>query len=132
MPSVIEPEILNVDELPGIWSPVQWDLEEEERLAELEQQATASLLNTVDAPETILRLLLGETDIERAFDPPRRYDPEKQGEWDPDLITFHFKRAVRLYSVERQRDFLRAVYEVEDLGRWAFEIEPESVNIQRI
>lgn len=132
MPGVIDPEVMNIDELPGIWTPVQWDMDEEERLAELEQQATASLLNTIDAPEAILRLLLDEIEIERIFDPPKGYDPEIQGEWDPELVTFHFKRAVKMFSVRRERDYLRAEYDVEDLGRWVFEIEPEAVSIQRI
>ena len=61
MTAVIIPETLHVDDLPGIWSPVQWLLSEDERAAELEQQATASLLYAVDAPEAILRLLLEET-----------------------------------------------------------------------
>ncbi|GAG46260.1 unnamed protein product, partial [marine sediment metagenome] len=63
MPRSIDPQTMNVDELPGIWSPVQWDLSEDERLEELENQATASLLWTVDTPEAILRLFLNETDI---------------------------------------------------------------------
>ena len=48
MPRRIDPQTINVDELPGIWSPVQWELFEDERLEELENQATASLLWTVD------------------------------------------------------------------------------------
>jgi hypothetical protein len=60
MPSVIDPETMNVDKLPGVWSPVQWDLSEKERIEELDNQATASLLFSVDTPEAILRLLLDE------------------------------------------------------------------------
>jgi hypothetical protein len=44
MPGVIDPETINADTLPGIWSPVQWELNEHERIHELETQATASLL----------------------------------------------------------------------------------------
>jgi hypothetical protein len=58
MPGVIDPETMNTDGLPGIWSPVQWKLTEEERIAELEAQTEASLLSAVDVPEAILRLLL--------------------------------------------------------------------------
>lgn len=29
MPGVIDPETLPVDELPGIWTPVQWELTED-------------------------------------------------------------------------------------------------------
>ncbi|MCX6071918.1 MAG: hypothetical protein NTU91_13855 [Chloroflexi bacterium] len=60
MPSVIDPETMHVDSLPVVWSPVQSPLTEEERAREVEEQATASLLWAADAPETILRLLLGE------------------------------------------------------------------------
>jgi hypothetical protein len=88
MPGVIEPETINVDKLPGIWSPVQWELSEEERIQELHTQATASLLWAVDIPEAILRLLLGLTGIDRSLDPPEDYDAELQGEWDPKLVTF--------------------------------------------
>lgn len=132
MPSVIDPETINVDSLPGIWSPVQWELSEEERLAELEIQATASLLHVVDVPEAILRLLLNETAIERLFDPPDGFDPELQGEWDPELVTFEFRRPIKLVRADRQRDSLRVEYDFKDLGRWLIEIEPESVQIRRV
>ncbi len=60
MPRNADPETMNVDDLPGVWTPIQWDMDETERLEELEAQATASLLYAVDIPETILRLLLDE------------------------------------------------------------------------
>jgi hypothetical protein len=132
MPAVIDPETMHANDLPGIWSPVQWELSEGERIQELEEQATASLLWAVDAPEAILRLLLNETDIERAFEPPQAYDPEQQGEWDEALVTFQFKRPIRLERVEREPDYLYVEYHFGDLGYWAFEIEPERVTIQRI
>ncbi len=88
MPSVIDPETLYVDDLPAIWSPVQWELDEEERIKAVEEQATASLLWTMDAPEAILRLLLDETGIQRLHAQPKDYNPEEQGDWDKDLITF--------------------------------------------
>src|SRR4030042_1488680 len=80
MPGVIVAETVQVGALPGIWSPVQWELGEEERREELEDQARASLLAAVDTPEAVLRLLLDETEIVRAFGPPEGYDPEQQGE----------------------------------------------------
>lgn len=132
MTAIIIPETINVDALPGIWSPVQWELTEEERLAELDQQATASLLWAVDVPEAILRLLLDETAIVRAYEPPEGYDPEQQGEWDETMLTFAFKRHARLNSVERQGDSLVAVYNLEGAGYWELEITPERVVIQRI
>jgi hypothetical protein len=132
MPGVIDPETLYVDDLPTIWSPVQWELTEEERAHELEEQATASLLWSADALEAILRLLLGETGIERAYEPPRGFDPEQQGEWEPGVVTFQFKRPFRLERVQRERDSLYVEYDFADRGRWAFEIEPEKVTLQRV
>lgn len=132
MPIAIDPETMYVDELPGIWSPVQWELTEEERALELEEQARASLLWVVDVPEAILRLLLSETEIVRAYQPPAGYNSERQGDWDDSLVTFQFKRQIRLEKVEREHDYLYAEYKFGDLGYWAIEIEPENINIQRI
>jgi len=132
MPGVIDPETINADPLPGIWSPVQWELTEDERVHELETQATASLLWSVDVPETILRLLLQETDIDRTFDPPDDYNPEVQGEWDSDIVTFTFQRPIQLVKVEREHNYLHLEYKFGDLGYWSIEIEPEKVTIERI
>lgn len=132
MPLDIDPETINIDPLPGIWSPVQWEMSEAERVHELESQAVASLLWSVDVPEAILRLLLGETSIQRAFGPPEGYDPEIQGEWDESLVTFKFKRPIKPENIERDTNFLYVTYDFEDLGHWALEIEPDRVSIQRI
>lgn len=88
MPSIIDPETLYVDDLPAVWSPVQWELTEEDRIQAVEYQATASLLGSMDTPEAILRLLLDETSIERLFKAPAGFNPAEQGEWDEKLITF--------------------------------------------
>jgi len=132
MPSVIDPETIQVDTLPALWSPVQSALTDDERALELEAQATASLLWAADAPETILRLLLSETEIARAFDPPQAYDPMQQGEWDPGLVTFVFARPIRLLSEERQRDRLSLEYKLEGAGYWRVEITPESLTISKL
>ena len=132
MPQVIDPETMNADELPGIWSPVQWDLTEEERIEELHNQAAASLMFTVDAPEAILRLLLNETAIDRALDPPEGFDPEQQGEWDPQMVTFAFRRQIKLEKVERSPERLYVEYNVEGSGYWVVDIEPEHVEIYRL
>jgi len=132
MPAYMDPETIHVDELPAIWSPVQWEIDESERIQELHLQATASLLWTADSPEAMLRLMLSETDIERTLKPPDGYDPELQGEWDDDLVTFVFKRAFKLVKVERENDFFYAEYKVSDLGVYAIEIETDKVNIYRI
>jgi hypothetical protein len=132
MPGVIDPETLYVDNLPGIWSPVQWELSEAERIQELEEQAKASLLAAIDVPESILRLLLNETEIERAYEPPAGYDPEQQGEWDESLVTFQFRRPIRLERVDRGPDSFLVEYNFGDLGYWILEFEPERVTIERI
>jgi hypothetical protein len=132
MPSVIDPETLYVDDLPAIWSPIQWELTEEERVQAVEEQATASLLWTMDAPEAILRLLLGEAGIQQLHAPPKDYNPEEQGEWNEEIITFGPKRAIKLESVERTPTRLELVYDFGELGHWEFVIESEWVSIQRI
>jgi hypothetical protein len=132
MPSIIDPETLYVDDLPAIWSPVQWELSEEERNAAVEEQATASLLWSMDAPEAILRLLLEETAIQRLHQPPPEYNPEEQGEWDGKLITFGPRRTIKLETVERTPASLVMVYDFGELGHWEFVIEAEKVSIERI
>ena len=132
MPSVIDPETLYVDDLPAIWSPVQWELNEEERIQAVEEQATASLLWTMDAPEAILRLLLSETGIQRLYSQPVGYNPEEQGDWDKSLITFGPDRPIKLESIERTPTRLELVYDFGDLGHWEFVIEAERVSIERI
>jgi hypothetical protein len=123
---------MNVDELPGIWSPVQWELSEEERVEELHYQAIASLLWAVDIPEAVIRLFLNETEIERTFDPPPGYEPELQGEWDSEIVTFKFKRSIKLETIEREPNYLYAEYKFEDLGYFALEIEADKVSIYRV
>jgi len=132
MPAIIDPQTMYVDDLPGIWSPVQWEQTPAEAREELEAQATASLLWTIDVPEAVLRLLLGETDIERAYQPPEGYDPEQQGEWDGGLLTYQFKRRVQLHNMTREPGYLYVEYKVEDLGYWAVEITPERVCLERV
>lgn len=132
MPGVIDPDTMNADSLPGIWSPVQWELTEEERVREVETQATASLLWSVDIPEAIIRLLLQETEIDRIFEPPEDYDPEEQGVWDTELVTFGFQKPIELIKVERENNYLYLEYKFGDFGYWYVEIEPEKVTIQRI
>ncbi|MBT3337820.1 MAG: hypothetical protein HN855_06695 [Anaerolineae bacterium] len=132
MPSIIDHETIHVDDLPPVWSPVQWELSEKERVEELETQARASLLWMMDAPEAILRLLLNEVDIKRLYDAPDGYDAEEQAEWDPEMVTFGPKRSFKLDSVTREADALHLVYKAGDLGYWEFTISPERVMIERI
>ena len=132
MPSIIDPETMHVDDLPAIWSPIQWELSEEERVQEIETQATASLLWGMDAPEAILRLLLSEEGIQRLYESPEGYDEEVQGEWSEEYLTFGSKRAIKLDSVARENEALHLVFKVGDMGYWQFEITPERVVIERI
>jgi hypothetical protein len=132
MPKDIDPQTINADNLPGIWSPIQWELSEGEQLMELEEQSIASLLFSVDPPEAILRLLLNEYAIERAHEPPKGFDPELQGDWDSELVTFKFKRAITLNRIERDPENLYLEYKVEDLGTWILEISNDNVDIYRL
>ena len=100
MPSIIDPQTIHVDDLPAIWSPVQWELTEEERVEAVNEQATASLLWTMDTPEAILRLLLGETEIQRLYQSPDDYDPEEQGEWDEEIYDVW---PLSFYETDRSR-----------------------------
>ncbi len=132
MPSNIDTHALDANELPAVWSPVQWDLTEDERVQELENQASASLLWAADAPEAILRLLLNEIGIERAYVPPENYDPEQQGDWDEQVLTFQFRRPLKLIKCVHEQDTVHIEYNFGDLGRWAFDISPEEALISRI
>lgn len=77
-------------------------------------------------------MLLAETAIERAYGPPDGNKPEIQGEWKSKLLTFEFKRQFRPERVERDRDYYYVEYNFGDRSRWAFEIEPERVTIERV
>lgn len=132
MSSVIDPETMPIDELPGVWTPVQWELTPAQRQAELEEQARASLLWGVNPPEAILRLLLDACAVERTLEPPPGYDPEQQGEWDSQLVTFAFRRPIRLLEFNREPDRLYAEYALDGHGQWAVEIAPEEVTIRRL
>ena len=44
------------------------------------------------------------TDFERALVPPQSYNADLQGEWDENLVTFAFKRPIKLVKAEREGD----------------------------
>ena len=132
MPGVIDFATIYVDNLPTVWSPVQSQLSPEEHAKEIEDQGTASLLWGSPVPEQILRLLLGETAIERVLDPPSGFDPDVQGEWDNTLVSFAFKRPIHLTREERTPEKLVLEYRVEGAGSWMLEISGETVAIGRI
>lgn len=132
MPGIIDPQTMYVDDLPTIWAPVQTELSEAEHHMELEEQATASLLWAADVPEAVLRLLTGETEIDRVFDPPDGYDPEQQGEWNNELLTFAFKKPIKLVLQQQQNDLLEIEYRLESAGYWRLEITPQKITIERV
>jgi hypothetical protein len=129
MPGVIDVETVHIDDLPTIWCPIQQELSPEEHAKELQAQATASLLWATPIPEQILRILLDETAIDRIFDPPDGYDPDAQGEWNPGLLTFAFKRAIKLMKEERTPQKLLLEYKIDDAGYWAVEITEDTMTV---
>jgi hypothetical protein len=132
MPGIIDPETMNVDDLPAVWSPVQWEQTSEDHAREVEEQARASLLASVDIPEAILRLLLNETACDTVYAPPDGYDSHQQGDWDDTLITFAFNRQVKLRNMKRSQDRLVMEYQFENLGWWRVTIESERMTLERI
>ncbi|MEX2030529.1 MAG: hypothetical protein WD906_06125 [Anaerolineales bacterium] len=132
MPGVIDPETMAVGGVPTLWWPVQIELTEAERLEEIERQTLAGLLWAAPVPEAVLRLLLGETDVVRAIDPPGGFDPEAQGEWDPERATFVFRRPLHL-EADREEDSSRVLeYALEGAGHWRMVISAEQFSVSRI
>jgi hypothetical protein len=132
MPGIIDHEVMQANELPPVWAPVQWEQSEAELSVEIDRNASANLLFNSDAPEAVLRLLLNETDSTVAYDPPHGYKPEEQGEWDPEVMTFAFLRPMKLEHIERGRDVLVLLYDFGSRGHWRLEIGPERVLIERV
>lgn len=132
MPGLIEPETIAADDLPTLWSPIQEPLDDEEHARELEEQATASLLWAAPVAEQILRVLLNEAEVEAVTEPPPGYDPDVQGEWDPDVLTFAFKRPIRRTREDRSSERLVLEYRLEGAGDWLLEITPEGMTLGRI
>ena len=83
----------------------------------------------MDVPEAVLRLLLNETDIERAYAPPKGYDHNIQGEWNDELVTFKFRRSFELLDIEREGDYLSVEYKIESLGNWGIKIDTDNVSV---
>jgi len=132
MPGVIDPETMAVGGAPTIWWPVEVELTEPQRLEEIERQTLAGLLWVAPVPESILRLLLGETEVVRAIDPPEGYDADTQGEWDSERATFAFRRPLHL-EADREEDSRRVLeYALEGAGHWRMVISPEQFSLSRI
>ncbi len=131
MAGVLDPLTFPTLDVPAIWCP-----RKEKRLGNalaqrIEEQARGSLLVCADPVESVLRVIYGETEIERALIPPEGYDPAIQGEWDESLVTFAFARRVRKISEERNEQSLRLEYEMAGSGRFFVEITPDGFSISR-
>jgi hypothetical protein len=131
MPGVIDPETMNKEGLPGLWSAVQWVLTEEECVKELDTRSTASCLSSVDVPEVILRLLLHDMAIHRLLGPPEGFDSIVQEDWDPELVTIAFLYPIELVKAEREPNYLYFEYKGGDSDYGSIEIEPVKARTQR-
>lgn len=131
MSGYLDPLTFPVLNVPAIWCP-QKEKEMGNHLAEsIEEQAQASLLASADIVEAVLRILDGETGIERVFNPPQGYNPEVQGDWDDQLVTFAFRRRVEKIREERDDELLRMEYRMEGCGQYSIEITAEGFSIEK-
>jgi hypothetical protein len=115
--------------VPAVWTPIKEKSDANPLALQIHEQAKASLLISADIMESILRLLLGETEVERVFTPPKGYDEEQQGAWDTDAITFAFVRSVRIKSENRDAGKLLMQYEVEGKGDYYVELTGNGLEI---
>ncbi len=131
MSGVLDPLTFPSLDVPAIWCPQKEKLLGNALARSIEEQARGCLLQSADPVEAVLRLIYGETEIERAFVPPEGYNPQVQGEWDDSQVTFAFTRRVQKISEERNEDSLRMEYAVDGSGRFHVEITPDSFSIAR-
>jgi hypothetical protein len=118
-------------DVPAVWCYRKPPEERPEFAAFVEQQAVGGLLLSADPVEIVLRLMLGLTQVEGVYDPPPGYDPELQGEWDGDTLTFVFKRRIRKVGEVREYGAIRLEYQVQGSGTFQVVIEEEKVAIER-
>jgi hypothetical protein len=129
MSGVLDPLTFPTLGVPAIWCPQKEKLLGNPLALRIEEQAKGSLLLSADLVESILRLLYGETEIERVYDPPKGYNPELQGEWDGSQLTFAFRRQVKKVREVRDDQSLGMDYQIEGCGRFRVEITPDSFSI---
>jgi hypothetical protein len=127
----IDPLTFPTINLPAIWTPIKEKSEANPLALQIHEQAKASLLITADTIESILRLLLGETEVERVFTPPKGYDTELQGEWDNSAITFAFIKSIRIISENRDPEQLEMQYEVEGRGIYNITVNKAGIEIMK-
>jgi hypothetical protein len=94
MTTEFDPTLFPTIDVPAIWNYAPPPEAGDGLIYYAEDQAKNGLIATADIFESILRLLIGYTDIKAEFDPPEGYDPEIQGEWDPSIKTFMFSRKI--------------------------------------
>jgi secreted PhoX family phosphatase len=131
MPSYLDPLTFPVLDVPAIWCPEKERVLGNSLAVSIEAQAKASLLASADTVESILRLLFDEAEIDRVFEPPQGYNPEVQGDWDDQQVTFVFRRRVEKISEERDNESLRMEYRMEGCGQYRVEITSESFSIEK-
>ena len=131
MSGYLDPLTFPVLDVPAIWCPEKERLVGNPLATSIEEQAKASLLASADTVESILRLLYDKAEIERVLEPPQGYNPEVQGDWDDQQVTFAFLRRVERISEERDDESLRMEYRIDGCGKFMVEITPESFSIQK-
>ncbi|MBN1439350.1 MAG: hypothetical protein JW929_08080 [Anaerolineales bacterium] len=131
MAGILDPLTFPTVNLPAVWCPKKEKLSGKRLALSIEEQAKGSLLQCADPVEAALRLIYGETEIERTFTPPEGYDEAVQGAWDDSQVTFAFRRRVWRETEERETDCLRMVYRMDGAGRFQTEITPERFTIAR-
>ncbi len=109
MPIDIEPETINVD-TSRIWSPVQWELTEEEHIQELDTQAQPVYCSPWTCRSAARSC--NEYAIER-LPPPPALTRTARG-WNDELLTFQFKRPSS-WSAQRSV-LLSIVYDFKEFG----------------
>jgi hypothetical protein len=129
MSGYLDPLTFPVLDVPAIWCPEKEKEFGNPLAASIEAQAKASLLASSDTVEAILRLLYDEAEIERIYEPPPGYNPEVQGDWDDEQVTFAFRHRVEKIGEQRDDEMLRMEYRMEGCGQYSVEITPVSFSI---
>jgi hypothetical protein len=118
--------------LPAIWTPTPENADDHPPALQIMEKARGRLLMTADILESILRQLLGETEVERVSAPPEGYDPDLQGDWDETVPTFAFQRRISLWEEERSEDVLSVRLSVDGKDSYRAEVTKNGLAITRI
>jgi hypothetical protein len=118
--------------LPAIWTPAPENADDNPPALQIMEKARGRLLMTADILESILRQLLGETEVERVSAPPEGYDSDLQGDWDETVPTFAFQRRISLWEEERSEDVLSVRLSVDGKDSYRAEVTKNGLAITRI